>query len=237
MARVFVSDAALADGKSEAKSVSVRLTGKAGVAGPDLEDTPGSGFDETQTVAALRPDADLADARSRLGNSANFLLPRAWTQVENLALTATVNLDQSGEPEIAEPELTNNSTSTTFTFAERGTLDIAYLSICGQDSGDSDCEGPDVDFADRLARKILPLAEFSGMSYFPLFLPNDVVSLQENLSPALAFLQALNLIEAGDIEIFVAWLRGEELNNLQDAFITLVLTCVSYNNYEINREG
>ncbi len=218
MARVFVSDAALADGKSEAKSVSVRLTGKAGVAGPDLEDTPGSGFDETQTVVALRPDADLADARSRLGSSANFLLPRAWTQVNNLALTATVNLDQSDEPEIPEPELTNNSTSATFTFAERGTLDVAYIVICG---GGSDCEGPDIGFVDRLSRKVLPLAEFSGMSYSPLFLPDSVLALQTELSPELAFWQFVSLIEAGDIEIFVAWLRGEELNNLQSEFLDL----------------
>lgn len=44
------------------------------------------------------PDARMEFLRKHRGLSANFILPRDWTQVEDLFLTATVNLDESGDP-------------------------------------------------------------------------------------------------------------------------------------------
>ena len=83
-------------------------------------------------------------------------------------MTATVNLDESGDPLAEETSTDNNTKSESFAFSRRKTLAIGYLEACpgGCDEG--------VHNADRFLRKVFPAAETSGVAYIPLGVPDGL---------------------------------------------------------------
>ena len=92
--------------------------------------------------------------------------------MKDLFLTATVNLDESGDPIVEESSADNNAKSESFQFFQRKTLFIGYLEACRVPDFDL-CE-PDIHNADPFLRKVFPAAETSGVLYFPLAVPNGL---------------------------------------------------------------
>ena len=163
--RVYPQVENLPEGKFFGTGVAVRLRGQAGQDGPAL-----GGFTGSSTWGTASPDVRMDELRGDdgLNLSGNFVLPREWTQVEDLFLTATVNLDGSGDPIVEETSTDNNTKSQSFPFSRRKTLAIGYLEACpnGCDNG--------VHNADRFLRKVFPAAETSGVAYIPLEVPDGL---------------------------------------------------------------
>ncbi|MCZ6514438.1 MAG: hypothetical protein O6850_01095, partial [Acidobacteria bacterium] len=205
VARVFVTgDGIQGDGLRPA--VQVTLRGQAGVNGPMLDPIEGL----TGTVPVLTAGVSLFAAR-KLFASANFILPREWTQVEALSLTASANLDGSGEPIISESEekIGNNKRVETFPFIKRGPLNIAFLELCLPG-----CPNGNLFNADRFLRKVYPLAEFSGVSYFPYlgdFPGFDKVQLRDPTG-LIKIIKLARLLEAGIANVGVIWLPVDQEN-------------------------
>ena len=132
--RVYPQVENLPEGVSFGPSVPVNLRGRAGPDGPLLD--PVGGFTRFPWVT-LNSDAKLSSFRRALEVSGNFILPREWTQVKDLFLTATVNLDESGDPIAEDISTDNNTKSESFEFFPRETLAIGYLEACpdGCDNG------------------------------------------------------------------------------------------------------
>ena len=134
--------------------------------------------------------------------SANFILPREWTQVEDLLLTATVNLDDSGDPIVEESSIDNNTKSESFPFSRRKTIAIGYLEACrgGCDDG--------VHNADRFLRKVFPAAETSGVAYIPLGVPEglfgDPIS-GFTLASVLNGFKAVLLLQRDIVDMVAVW--------------------------------
>ena len=160
--RVYPQVENLPEDKVFGTGVAVNLRGQAGQDGPSL-----GAFTRSPGVTA-GPDLPMKTLRKKLKLSANFILPRDWTQVEDLFLTATVNLDDSGDPLAEESSTDNNTKSERFRFIPRKTFAIGYLEACpdGCDNG--------VHSADRFLRKVFPAAETSGVAYIPLGVPGGL---------------------------------------------------------------
>ena len=161
--RVYPQDENLLPTKFSGPPVAVNLRGQTGQDGPLL------GVFTRFPGGTAGPDARMKFLRKHRGFSANFILPREWTQVEDLLLTATVNLDESGGPLSEESSTDNNTKSESFRFTpRRKALAIGYLEACpdGCDNG--------VHNADRFLRKVFPAAETSGVAYIPLGVPEGL---------------------------------------------------------------
>ena len=160
--RVYPQVENLPEGVFFSAGVAVSLRGQAGQDGPSLgafTRFPGGTAGPTTSLESLRKDFQV---------SASFILPRERTQVKDLFLTATVNLDNGGDPLAEESSTDNNTKSESFEFFPRETLAIGYLEACpdGCDNG--------VHSADRFLRKVFPAAETSGVAYIPLGVPGGL---------------------------------------------------------------
>ena len=160
--RVYPQVENLPEGVFFGPSVAVTLRGQAGQDGPALGDFTRFPW------ATLSKDSPLESARKDLTLSASFILPREWTQVEDLFLTATVNLDDSGDPIVEETSTDNNAKSESFQFFSRKTLAVGYLEACPGGCNEG------VHSADRFLRKVFPAAETSGVAYIPLGVPGGL---------------------------------------------------------------
>jgi uncharacterized protein (TIGR03437 family) len=205
MVRVFPQAENLPEGTTEFPQVAVNL--KARVGGQVLE--PAEGFTEMAVVPPADPDVL---ARVSLKTSGNFILPRAWTQAGNLSLTATVNLDSNGDVILPEAETVtaNNTRQEDILFEPRKLLVIGYLEACFGICQDA------VHRADRLLRKIFPVAESSGVAYIP-FGEIGTSSLEPNAPDTLVALsKAAALLDSEiGIRFMVIWvpdftLEGED---------------------------
>ena len=198
VARVYPQVENLPEGQLFGPSVAVNLQGQAGQDGPMLGEMTEFPW------AILGPDARLGTLRNRLDLSADFVLPREWTQVEDLFLTATVNLDESGDPLAEETSTDNNTKSESFPFSRRKTLAIGYLEACpdGCDNG--------VHNADRFLRKVFPAAETSGVAYIPLGVPEglfgDPIS-GFTLAGVLNGFKAVLFLQRDIVDMVVVWAR------------------------------
>ena len=228
--RVYPQVENLPEGELFGTGVAVRLRGQAGPDGPSL------GRFTRFTWATVSPDERMDKLRSDggLNLSGNFVLPRAWTQVEDLLLTATVNLDDSGDPLAEESSTDNNTKSQSFQFSRRQTIAIGYLEACrgGCDNG--------VHNADRFLRKVFPAAETSGVAYIPLGVPEglfgDPIS-DFTLAAVLKGFKAVLFVQRDIVDMVAVWARpldedptGEELalatlfgQPLQRVFGTFIL--------------
>ena len=197
--RVYPQVENLPEGVSFGPSVAVNLRGRAGPDGPLLD--PAGGFTRFPW-ATLNSDARMSSFRRALEFSGNFILPREWTQVKDLFLTATVNLDESGDPIAEDISTDNNTKSESFPFTQRKTLAIGYLEACpgGCDNG--------VHNADRFLRKVFPAAETSGVAYIPLGVPEglfgDPIS-GFTLASVLNGFKAVLLVQRDIVDMVAVW--------------------------------
>ena len=120
-------------------------------------------------------------------------------------MTATVNLDESGDPLSEESSTDNNTKPESFRFApRRKALAIGYLEACpdGCDNG--------VHNADRFLRKVFPAAETSGVAYIPLGVPEglfgDPIS-GFTLAGLLDGFKAVLFVQRNIVDLVAVWAR------------------------------
>jgi len=219
MVRVFPQAENLTEG-AEAPQVEVRLTARAG----DEVLEPASGF--TETAKAFRPPESLiATARGSLVFSANFILPRDWTQAGNLSLTATVNLDSDGATILPENEnvTANNARQEDILFEPREPLVIGYLEAC------TPAACPDskaAQIGDRFLRKVFPVAEWSGVAYIPFGFGLADFGDPDPDQPQLlvAWIKAVALLQSGlDVRYMAVWFDELGVARVEEDFRLLGL--------------
>ena len=194
--RVYPQVENLPEGVFFGPGVAVNLRGQAGQDGPLLD--PVGGFTRSPW-ATLNSDAKLSSFRKALEFSGNFILPREWTQVKDLFLTATVNLDNSGDPLAEDISTDNNTKSESFQFFPRKTLAIGYLEACP-----GGCDG--VHSADRFLRKVFPSSETSGVDYEPLETP-EASPADDRLTGLRAGLKAALFVQLDIVDMVAVWAR------------------------------